>query len=55
MGTVGVGGPTDVAGRIFAKETGTKFQIVPYRGGAPLLQDMLGGHIDFDSARRRLT
>ena len=47
MGTVGVGGPTDVAARIFEKETGTAFQIVPYRGGAPLLQDMLGGHIDF--------
>ena len=48
MGTVGVGGPTDVAGRIFAKETGTPFQIVPYRGGAPLAEDLLGGHIDFD-------
>jgi tripartite-type tricarboxylate transporter receptor subunit TctC len=47
MGTVGVGGPTDVAARIFAKHTGTAFQIVPYRGGAPLVQDMLGGHIDF--------
>jgi tripartite-type tricarboxylate transporter receptor subunit TctC len=48
MGTVGVGGPTDVAARIFAKETGTRFQIVPYRGGAPLAEDLLGGHIDFD-------
>src|SRR5580693_1806912 len=48
MGTVGVGGPTDVAGRIFAKETGTAFAIVPYRGGAPLAEDLLGGHIDFD-------
>ena len=48
MGTVGVGSPTDVAGRIFAKETGTPFQIVPYRGGAPLAEDMLGDHIDFD-------
>jgi len=47
MGTVGVGGPTDVAARIFEKATGTAFQIVPYRGGAPLVQDMLGGHLDF--------
>jgi tripartite-type tricarboxylate transporter receptor subunit TctC len=47
MGTVGVGGPTDVAARLFQKETGTAFQIVPYRGGAPQLEDMLGGHIDF--------
>jgi tripartite-type tricarboxylate transporter receptor subunit TctC len=46
-GTVGVGGPTDIAAILFQKQTGTKFQFVPYRGGAPLLQDMLGGHIDF--------
>lgn len=46
-GTVGVGGPTDIAGLIFQKQTGTKFQFVPYRGGAPLLENMLGGHIDF--------
>lgn len=47
VGTVGVGGPTDVVGLIFQKDTGTKFQTVPYRGGAPLLQDLLGEHIDF--------
>jgi tripartite-type tricarboxylate transporter receptor subunit TctC len=47
MGSVGVGGPTDVAARIFGKATGTTFQIAPYRGGAPMLQDLLGEHIDF--------
>ncbi|HEX4043022.1 MAG TPA: tripartite tricarboxylate transporter substrate binding protein [Xanthobacteraceae bacterium] len=47
MGTVGVGGPTDVAARFFSKRTGTSFQIVPYTGGAPELTDLLGGHIDF--------
>jgi tripartite-type tricarboxylate transporter receptor subunit TctC len=31
---------------IFQKQTGTKFQFVPYRGGAPLIQDLLGEHID---------
>jgi tripartite-type tricarboxylate transporter receptor subunit TctC len=46
-GTVGVGGPTDIAGVIFQKQTGTTFQSVPYRGGAPLLQDLLAGHVDF--------
>ena len=46
-GTVGVGGPTDIAGLLFQKATGTKFQTVPYRGGAPLLTDLLAGHIDF--------
>ena len=47
MGMVGVGSPTEFAAEIFAKATGTSFQFVPYRGGAPLLQDMLGDHIDF--------
>jgi tripartite-type tricarboxylate transporter receptor subunit TctC len=46
-GTVGVGSPTEIAGLIFQKATGTAFQNVPYRGGAPLLQDLLGGQIDF--------
>jgi tripartite-type tricarboxylate transporter receptor subunit TctC len=46
-GTVGVGGPTDIAGLIFQKATGTAFQSVPYRGGAPLLQDLLAGNVDF--------
>ena len=47
MGSVGVGGPGDIAAESFKRQTGTKFAFVPYRGGAPLLQDMLGGQIDF--------
>ncbi len=47
MGTVGNSSPGEFAARLFQKETGTEFQFVPYRGGAPLLQDMLGDHIDF--------
>ena len=46
VGSVGVGGPTDVAAVYFQKQTGTSFQLVPYRGGAPLLQDLLGGQIE---------
>ena len=46
MGSVGVGGPTDLAALYFQKQTGTQFQFVPYRGGAPLIQDMLAGQID---------
>ena len=46
-GSVGVGGPGDLAAAYFQKVTGTKFQLVPYRGGAPLAQDMLAGQIDF--------
>jgi tripartite-type tricarboxylate transporter receptor subunit TctC len=44
-GTVGVGGP-EITGIYFQKSTGTSFPFVPYRGGAPLYQDMLAGHID---------
>ena len=45
-GTVGVGGPADLSALKFQKETGTNFQFVPYRGGAPLLQDLIAGQID---------
>jgi tripartite-type tricarboxylate transporter receptor subunit TctC len=47
MGTVGIGSPSEFAARIFERATGTSFQLVPYRGAAPLIQDMLGGHVDF--------
>jgi tripartite-type tricarboxylate transporter receptor subunit TctC len=47
MGTVGNSSPGEFAARLFEKETETSFQFVPYRGGAPLLQDLLGDHIDF--------
>jgi len=45
-GTVGVGGAGDIAGYYFQNHTGTKFQFVPYRGGAPMNQDLLAGQID---------
>jgi len=31
---------------LFQKETGTQFTIVPYRGGAPIIQDLIAGQID---------
>src|SRR5271169_1073607 len=43
--TVGIGG-ADVVGTYFQKNTGTRFQFVPYRGAAPIIQDLLAGHID---------
>jgi tripartite-type tricarboxylate transporter receptor subunit TctC len=46
VGAVGVGGPTDIAAVYFQKHTGTQFQLVPYRGGAPLVQDLVAGQID---------
>jgi tripartite-type tricarboxylate transporter receptor subunit TctC len=46
QGTSGVGGSSHVAGVFFQKETGTRFQFVPYRGAAPIMQGLLGGQID---------
>jgi tripartite-type tricarboxylate transporter receptor subunit TctC len=39
-------GITHVLGLLFQKETSTRFQDVPYRGGAPTLQDLIAGQID---------
>ena len=47
-GTVGVGGASDITGTYFQSVTGTKFLFVPYRGAAPLMQDLIAGHIDLD-------
>ena len=47
-GAVGVGGPSDIAAYQFQKQTDTRFQMVPYRGGGPLLTDLVGGQIDFN-------
>jgi tripartite-type tricarboxylate transporter receptor subunit TctC len=50
IGTTGVGGASHLAAVLFAKTTGTELQIVPYRGTAPRMQDMLAGtiHLAFD-------
>jgi tripartite-type tricarboxylate transporter receptor subunit TctC len=47
QGTAGVGSPQHIAGIYFQKETGTRYQFVPYRGVAPAMQDLVGGQIDF--------
>lgn len=48
VGAVGVGGPSDVTVFQFQQLSGTSLQMVPYRGGAPLLQDLVSGQIDFN-------
>jgi tripartite-type tricarboxylate transporter receptor subunit TctC len=46
MGNGGVGGASHMAAIYFQNMIGAKFQHVPYRGGAPALQAILGGEID---------
>ena len=48
QGTAGVGGLGHVTGIVFQRETNTRFQFVPYRGGGPALQDLLAGQIDLE-------
>ena len=45
-GTSGPGSPSHVSGLLLQKMTGMKFQFVPYRGGAVVLQDLIAGQID---------
>ncbi len=44
QGTAGAGGASHVAGVLFQRETGTRFQFVPYRGTG--MQDLMAGLID---------
>src|SRR6476646_2832926 len=46
-GIAGVGATGHLTGISFQKETGTRFQFVPYRGNAPAMQDLLAEQIDF--------
>jgi tripartite-type tricarboxylate transporter receptor subunit TctC len=44
--SVGTASLARFCGMFFQQQTGTKFQFVPYRGGAPALQDLVAGQID---------
>jgi tripartite-type tricarboxylate transporter receptor subunit TctC len=48
FGTAGVGSPPHISGVLFQQLTDTRFQFVHYRGGAPMLQDLVAGQTDFD-------
>jgi hypothetical protein len=45
-GTSGAGSSGQLASILFQSQTGTRFQVVPYRGAAPAMQDLVGGQID---------
>jgi tripartite-type tricarboxylate transporter receptor subunit TctC len=55
--TGGVASPPHVSGLAFQDVIGTKFQFVPFRGTAPAIQNMIGGHVDmiFDQASSTLS
>jgi tripartite-type tricarboxylate transporter receptor subunit TctC len=46
LGTTGAGTSDHVIGVSFQKETGTRFEFVPYRGASDALRDLLGGQIE---------
>jgi tripartite-type tricarboxylate transporter receptor subunit TctC len=46
VGIAGVGATGHLAGIAFQKQTGTRFQFVPYRGNAPAMQDLVAEQID---------
>ena len=45
-GSAGVGGATHVGMEEFAMAAGIQLNHIPYKGGAPALQDLLGGQLD---------
>jgi tripartite-type tricarboxylate transporter receptor subunit TctC len=42
----GYGATGHLATALFAQEAGTKLDLIPYRGAAPAVTDLLGGHVD---------
>lgn len=46
VASAGVGSSTHVVGALFQREAGIKLRHVPYKGGAPAVQDLIGGQVD---------
>jgi tripartite-type tricarboxylate transporter receptor subunit TctC len=53
--TVGAGSGAHICLLYFQQKTGTLFQLVPYRGGAPIMQDLVAGQIDMFCAEASQT
>src|SRR5947199_79333 len=45
VGSFGTGSTSHVAGELFKMMTGTNMIHVPYRGGAPMVADLVGGQV----------
>jgi tripartite-type tricarboxylate transporter receptor subunit TctC len=56
QGTGGPGGVPHLGGTLFQQQTGTRFRLVPYRGTAVAINDLVAGHIDLmiDAANNTL-
>ena len=52
---VGAGSGAHICGLYFQQKTGTRFPFVPYRGGAPIMQDLVAGQIDLFCAEASQT
>jgi len=46
QGSAGIGSPSHLSGVYFQRASGTAFEFAQYRGAAPAMQDLVGGHID---------
>jgi tripartite-type tricarboxylate transporter receptor subunit TctC len=46
MATVGAGSGAHICGIYFEQKTGTKVRYVPYRGGAPVMADLMANQVD---------
>jgi len=46
QGTTGAGSAPHVAGVLLHRMLGIEYRFVPYRGGAPAIQDLIAGHIN---------
>jgi tripartite-type tricarboxylate transporter receptor subunit TctC len=46
MGLAGIGAPHHLAALLLQKNAGLDMTLVPYKGGAPMIADAAGGHLD---------
>ncbi len=44
--SVGIGSASHLAGELFAAKSGVRMLHVPFRGGAPAINDLVAGHVD---------